>query len=221
MSQANTTNATPSFNGLARVYRWMEWASFGPWLQYCRCAFLPSMMDRRKALILGDGDGRFTARLLRANPQIQIDVVDASSAMLNLLIRRAGKDGSRVHAECADIRNWRPSDDGYDLIVSHFFLDCLTTHQIEDLADKLRRASIPLALWVISEFAIPQNVYGRWLARPLVAGLYRAFGVLTGLNNRQLPDHRTALSNSGLDLRANRQYLGGLLVSELWTFPQP
>lgn len=178
-------------------------------------------MDRRKALILGDGDGRFTARLLRANPQTQIEAIDASSAMLKELIRRAGNGRSRVHTESADIRNWQPSGERYDLIVSHFFLDCLTTHEIEELAEKMRRVSFPSSVWVISEFAIPQNAYGRWLARPVVAALYGAFGVLTGLASRQLPEHRTALSNSGLALRESRQYLGGLLVSELWTFTKP
>ena len=221
MSLAKTSNAPPDFNSLARVYRWMEWASFGPWLQHCRCAFLPSFMDRRNALILADGDGRFTARLLRANSQIQINAVDASSAMLKELVRRAGNDRPRVHTECADIRNWQPLGKGYDLIVSHFFLDCLAAHEIEELVERLRRVSLPSAVWVISEFAIPQNAYGRWLARPLVAGLYRAFGVLTGLGNRQLPDHRIPLSNSGFVHRETRHYLGGLLVSELWAFTEP
>lgn len=209
-------SSTPNFDRLARVYRWMEWASFGPWLQYCRYAFLPSLMDRRRALILGDGDGRFTARLLRSNSQIQVDVVDASSAMLEELLRRAGPDGSRVHAECADVRYWLASSGDYDLIVSHFFLDCLTAEEIEKLAENLRRVSQPSALWIISEFSIPQNTYGQLFAGPLIAGLYRAFGLLTGLDARKLPDHRTALFGSGFALRAKRRYLGGLLISELW-----
>jgi ubiquinone/menaquinone biosynthesis C-methylase UbiE len=221
MSRTRTTNAPPDFDSLARVYRWMEWASFGPWLQYCRCTFLPSLVDCRKALILGDGDGRFTARLLRTNAQVQIDAVDASSAMLKALIRRAGKNGSRVHTQCADVRDWQPSGEGYDLIVSHFFLDCLTAEEIVKLAETLRRVSLPSAVWIISEFAIPPNAFGRWLARPLVAGLYRAFGVFTGLDIRRLPDHRTALCNAGFALRAKRHHLGGLLVSELWASLSP
>lgn len=215
------SRSTPDFDRLARVYRWMEWASFGPWLQYCRCGFLPSLADRRRALILGDGDGRFTAQLLRANSQIQIDAVDASSAMLKELVRRAGPDSPRVRAESADVRDWLSSREGYDLIVSHFFLDCLTAHEIRKLAEKLRSVSLPSALWVVSEFSIPQNLFGRWFARPLIAGLYKAFGLLTGLDTRKLPDHRTALFNSGFVLTAQRHYLGGLLVSELWAVAEP
>lgn len=147
--------------------------------------------------------------------------MDASSAMLKELIRHAGKKASRIHAECADIRDRVPAGEGYDLIVSHFFLDCLTSDEIHQLAEELRRISLPSALWIISEFAIPQSAYGRWLARPLVASLYRAFGALTGLGNRSLPDHRTALLNSGFTLKAKRHFLGGLLVSELWALAEP
>jgi hypothetical protein len=53
----------PDFNRLARFYRWMELVSFGPWLCWCRCAFVGEVSACRYALILGDGDGRFTARL--------------------------------------------------------------------------------------------------------------------------------------------------------------
>ena len=216
MSSATPFRATPDFGPLARVYRWMEWASFGPWLQLCRCAYLTSLSDRRRALVLGDGDGRFASRLLRTNPQIQIDAVDASSAMLQQLLGRAGADAVRVQTECVDIRDWRPSHDDYDLIVSHFFLDCLTTDEIQLLTEKLRRSVSPTALWVISEFAIPQNVYGRLLARPLIATLYRAFGLLTRLATRELPDYRPALRNAGFVLSKERHWLGGILVSELW-----
>ena len=83
-------NAPPDLNRLAGVYAWMEAVTFGPWLSRCRLTFLGEMRSCRRALVLGDGDGRFTARLLRANPEVEIDTVDASTAMLRALLRRAG-----------------------------------------------------------------------------------------------------------------------------------
>jgi trans-aconitate methyltransferase len=120
----------PDFNRLARFYRWMELVSFGPWLWWCRCAFLGELGACRYALILGDGDGRFTARLLQANPAVRIDAIDASPAMLKALVRRAGQNRSRVRAQMADARYWLPKsqpdqsleDPSYDLVVTHFFL---------------------------------------------------------------------------------------------------
>jgi len=209
-------NAPADLNRLAGCYRWMEWATFGPWLSWCRETYLDRMLSSRRALILGDGDGRFTARLLRANRQVEIDAVDASTAMLRALIRGAGPHAHRVRAHCADIRLWQPPNPPYDLVVAHFFLDFLTTEEVQGLAMRLQGLVTPDAHWVVSEFAIPRSRMGGAMAQPVVDGLYFGFRQLTGLAVRSLPDHRSALRGAGFELQAQRPRLGGLLVSELW-----
>ncbi len=206
----------PNFNGVARFYLWMELVTFGPWLQRCRCAFLGEFAGCRRAAVLGDGDGRFSAQLLRVNATIEIDAVDASTAMLHTLLRHAGTSAARVHVHCADARTWQPTNPPYDLVVTHFFLDCLSADEVRSLADRLREALSPSGLWVVSEFAIPEGAFGRWVARPLVWMLYRAFALLTGLAVRNLPDHAVALRAAGFSLRQRRSFLRGLLVAELW-----
>ena len=204
----------PDFDRLAHIYRWMEWLTFGPFLHRCRCAFLPSLAARRHVLVLGDGDGRFTASLVRSNPVINVDAVDASEAMLRQLSSRASSVRIRTHH--ADARAFTPPRRDYDLIATHFFLDCLTHSEVDALASRLRRHSAPNAIWVISEFAIPPNLYGRTLARPLIRALYLAFALLTKLRVRKLPDHHAALTGSGWCLLEQRQFLGGLLVSQMY-----
>ena len=215
-------NPPPNFNRLANLYRWMEWFSFGPMLSWSRTAFLPEAAACRHALVLGDGDGRFTARLLAANPDLTGDAVDASNSMLGALIRRAGPNSIRVRTHTADIRTWQPDPGNppYDLIVTHFFLDCLTTDEIQSLASTLRPAIAPSAIWILSDFAIPSNLLGRLAAKLAVSSLYLAFACLTGLTVRTLPDHSTALRNSGFILQDRRTRLAGLLISERWT-PSP
>src|ERR1700738_3284338 len=96
-SQRAGVNAdAPNFDRLAGAYRWMEAFSFGPWLWRCRCAFLGEMRTARRALVLGDADGRFTSRVLGENPVVRIDAVDISPAMLGALLRRAGQHADRV-----------------------------------------------------------------------------------------------------------------------------
>lgn len=206
-----------NFDRLARAYRWMEWLSFGPWLGWCRRAFLPELRERRRGLVLGDGDGRFTARLLKTNPEIRVDAVDASPAMLSVLMQNAGTSSTRVRTFCADAREWRPLlEPRYDIIATHFFLDCLATDEIRTLALCLREAAAPNVIWVISEFAIPGNRFGRFFARPLVGALYYAFGLLTGLKLRRLPDWTTSLRDAGFVPIKRRLSLHGLLVTGLW-----
>jgi hypothetical protein len=207
---------SPNFNGLARIYRWMELLTFGPWLERCRCAFLGDLAGCRRAAILGDGDGRFTAQLLRVHPTIEIDAVDLSAVMLRTLLGRAGHNVARVRVHCVDARTWQPANPPYDLVVTHFFLDCLSEDEVRALADKLRGALSPDGLWVVSEFAIPEGAFGRWVARPMVWLLYRAFGLLTGLAVGNLPDHAGALRAAGYTLRKRRCFLRGLLIAEIW-----
>jgi hypothetical protein len=211
---------TPNFDRLARLYRWMEWFSFGPFLSRCRCAFLSSLQNRRSALILGDGDGRFTARLLNQNPHLIADALDASSAMLRELSNRAAANSARLQTHLADARTFMPARRDYDLIVTHFFLDCLTTEEVEALAIRMRNHTSRDAIWLVSEFAIPAGWYGHAIAQPLVSSLYWAFGWLTGLQIRRLPRHGFALAKARWSLQHRRQSLGGLLVSELWR-PDP
>lgn len=206
----------PDFNRLARLYRWMELFSFGPWLARCRFTFLGDLAGCRRALVLGDGDGRFTAQLTKANSMVAVDAVDASPAMLRELLRRSGDGAQRIRTHCADARVWRPTCPPYDVIATHFFLDCLTDEEARAIAGKLRSGLSPSGLWVVSEFAIPAGTFGRWVAQPVVRLLYRAFGLLTGLAVRKLPDHAAALRAAGFTLRDRREFLGGMLTAEMW-----
>jgi ubiquinone/menaquinone biosynthesis C-methylase UbiE len=214
--------ATVNFDRVAQAYRWMEYLSFGPWLVRCRCAQLIHLDGARHALLLGDGDGRFLARLLQACPALTADVVDSSRSMLRLLDRRILRAGpqarQRICLHHADVLEWNPPGT-YDLIICHFVLDCFFPGQLEQLLDRLLPHAIPGAQWVISEFAIPRNVFAAYLARRLIHVLYRAFGVLTGLAVRALPDYAPCLLSRGLVPAHERRYLAGLLCSQVWSLP--
>ena len=136
--------------------------------------------------------------------------------MLKALTQRANSDRVRVFQ--ADARLWRPenADQRYDLIVTHFFLDCLTTEEVRHLASTLHGCASANATWVISEFAVVDNWIGKFTSRLLISALYWAFRGLTGLSIRKLPDHRSALREAGFILQKRQPHLGGMLKSELW-----
>jgi hypothetical protein len=210
-------NPPPNFDPLAKPYRWLEYLTFGSFLQRTRTHFLNELTPCRQALVLGDGDGRFTAQLLRINSQVQIHAVDASAKMLAALQKSAGPNANRVITEAADLRHWQSgANHPYDLIATHFVLDCLTTEEIADLARRLAPSITPNAQWLISDFAIPPTRFGYLLAAPLIAFLYASFRLLTGLHLARLPDHQSALEKSGWTLQSHHPCLNGLLISQLW-----
>jgi hypothetical protein len=111
---------------------------------------------------------------------------------------------------------WEPKGVNYDLIVTHFFLDCLTTDEVADLAERLLPCITGKTKWLVSEFTVPEGRFGRLVASPLVTGLYLGFKLLTGLRVNRLPRYREALAGAGFALERRSLFLGGLLVSELW-----
>lgn len=227
-SPESRSRQTPNFDRLAAPYRWMEYFSFGHALERCRFHFLPRLAARRRALVLGDGDGRFTTRLLADHTEIHVHAIDASPTMLAALTRRVTDihAAGRLTTELADLRRWpadeqpQPSPTAPDLIVTHFFLDCLTTDEVAALALRLRTLAAPGSIWLISEFAIPARGWMRPIAASLVAALYRAFRLLTGLDPQQLPDYPAALTRVGWQRLEYHPHLRGLLTSELWGFPR-
>jgi SAM-dependent methyltransferase len=211
---------TPDFDPLAKVYRWLEYLSFGPMLERCRFHFLSSCGKARHALVLGDGDGRFTARLLAMNRTVQVDAIDSSPAMLAELRRRvlhsAPNAESRLRTVHADLRDFTPERCDYDLMASHFFLDCLTDDEVSAMVERILPHLSPNATWLISEFAIPAKGVRRAAARLLIRFLYFAFNKMTHLRVQQIPDYSLVMALHGFRRREQVRFLGGLLMTELW-----
>jgi len=208
----------PNFDHIARPYRWLEYLTLGRALEHCRLHYLPSLLKRKRALVLGDGDGRFLAQLLAQNPRLHADAIDISATMLQLLRERsealAPNASARLTTHQANALNC-PLDPPYDLIVTHFFLDCLTQPDLETLINRITPTLCPQALWLVSDFEIPTGPM-RFPSKILVRALYLAFRILTGLRTTQLPDHTTPLQQAGLTRIAHRHRLAGLLITELW-----
>lgn len=219
-SRETSPFAAPNFNPLARIYRWMEYLSFGPMLERCRFQFLSQCRDAQNALILGDGDGRFTARFVSINATVQVQAVDASTAMLAELRKRvegvSSQASQRVRAVQADLRSFSPTDTGYDLVISHFSLDCLTDEEIGILIERVLPHLAPEAHWLVSEFAVPKDGWRRLCGRWLIRFLYLAFSKMTHLQVQQLPDYAHSFARHGFQRREQAHLLGGLLVAELW-----
>jgi ubiquinone/menaquinone biosynthesis C-methylase UbiE len=110
-----------------------------------------------------------------------------------------------------DARTLPLPESAYDLVCTHFFLDCLDEKDADTLVGRISRACAPRARWMISEFREP----GFW-ARAVVRALYFFFRVTTGLRTTRLIDHRPLLLREGFRLERVESARFGLLVSELW-----
>ncbi len=218
-----TSAPSPNFNRVARIYRWAEYLTLGPLLQKARTHFLADLpaleMERATVLVVGDGDGRFLARLLAQQTRLQAVAIDSSEAMLRLLRRRCRSYRDRLqthHTSALKFFERCPENYYVDLIVTHFFLDCLTQPELDRLAGHLAAHTRPGALWLLSDFAIPSNPWLAPLAALYIRLLYLVFRLLTGLRATHLPDPASALSAAGFHRIARHNLLCGLLYTEIW-----
>ncbi len=212
--------SAPNFDRVARIYRACEYLALGRLLERIRFCRIGEVAHCRRALVLGDGDGRFIAKLLAASPRMEIHAVDGSAGMLKLARGRVQAAGaaSRASFEQADLRAWRPAG-SFELVTTHFVLDCFTNAELEAFLPRTAAVLEPGGLWLHSDFRLPGNRAWRPFARAYIAALYAAFRVLTGIRVRSLPDDARALRKCGLVRIRQRDYLGGMLVSELWQKP--
>jgi ubiquinone/menaquinone biosynthesis C-methylase UbiE len=205
---------TANFDSVARIYRWLEYAVFGPLLERARFTHLGRLADRREILLLGDGDGRALQRLLVAAPSSQIVSVDASKAMLALAAGRVPlADQHRVTFVHADARMLDLQAGAHDAVVTQFFLDCFTASELAPLVERIAHATDRGSVWVYTDFAIPERGIRRVVARVIIAALYRFFRWRTALSARELPPSEQVIGNAGFRPIEEATFAGGLLRS--------
>ncbi len=208
-----------TFDTLAPHYRWLEAVLAGGKLQRCRTAFLGAGPEPQRALLAGEGNGRFLSSAAQRWPKTEFIVVDASAGMLaaaETRWRKCGGDPARVRF----FRRELPADDlaagKCDLVATHFFFDCFPPAELGAVIASLARAAAPTATWLVSEFHEPGAGVRRWRAQAILALAYGFFRLATGLRARRVPDFAPALEAHGFRRRERLFFEWDLLRAERW-----
>ena len=207
------------FDALAQHYRWIEWLCAAGQLQRCRAAQLDAIADPRRVLIYGEGNGRFLLAFCRRFPTAEVTCVDASEVMLRLAkerLHKAGVRSDRITFVCADALTWQPPKAQFDLIVTHFFLDCFTHEELQLLVPLIAFAAAPQARWLLGDFHVPERGLMKLAAQALLASLYCFFRLATKLSAHELTLPDDHLREAGFELESRRDLMLGLLQSSLW-----
>jgi ubiquinone/menaquinone biosynthesis C-methylase UbiE len=209
----------PNFDGLARIYRGLEFLAFGRDLERARTCYADRLADCRAILVLGEGDGRYLARLVQAAPLAQIHCIDASGAMLARAAARLVDPAARerVRFEGGDAFAVPLPAAHYDAVATLFFLDCFPPGQVEVLVEKVRASLQPGARWAWADFAVPPRGWSRFRARGSLAVLYAFFRWQTGLAARALPPAEAILRRAGFQPDESRDFQGGLVRSAIFS----
>jgi len=208
-----------NFDRLAPHYHWMEKIFAGGLMQRCRTTFLPSTKNCRNALLAGEGTGKFLVELLRSNPRIQITCVEQCEGMIKQTRQRLTLerlDDSQVKFQQLDVFDWTPPKKKYDLVVTHFFLDCFRAEQLQKLIPRLAGSATDNAIWLLADFRVPERGWRRWRAKVILVILYAAFKVTTSLSANWLTPPDNYLTVNGFKLVERRQVNFGFAHTDLW-----
>jgi ubiquinone/menaquinone biosynthesis C-methylase UbiE len=209
-----------SFDAVAPWYRTLECIAFGDDLERCRVACLGEIVAPKRALIIGEGNGRFLCELLRLHFEVEVDCIDASERMLQLARQRVsdelGGRGERVRFLHEDITLWSPPENHYDLVVTHFILDCFAGAQLAAIVKKLARAAADDANWLLADFCVPRDGMARLRARGWLAAMYLFFRITARIQASELIDPTPFLRAEGFALARRHLFRQGMLKSEIW-----
>jgi ubiquinone/menaquinone biosynthesis C-methylase UbiE len=209
-----------NFDRVAPHYRWLETIAFGTVLQRARTFFLGEVAIAERVLIVGEGNGRFLLELLRECASAEVDCVEASAGMIELARQRLERNLpeaiARVHFIHSTIEDWPPPERRYDLIVTHFVLDCFPLGPLEDMITKLAQAAAPTATWLLADFDYPSARVRRQCARLWIAAMYLFFRAFAGVEARTLNAPDPFLRLRGFSCVQRKTFQCGMVKSEVW-----
>ncbi len=202
-----------NFDRIAPHYRWLETVAFGGHLQQARVAFLGETEMPRRVLVVGEGDGRFLAEFVSIYPGAAVDCIESSGKMI-VLARRRGAKAVRFIQE--DIRQAALPVAHYDLVVTHFVLDCFGRDDLRIVIAKLARAATEDASWLLADFREPVGGWARRHAKLWLRLMYTFFRITSGLEADRLIDPSQFLAEKGFARKARRLSRFEMITSEWW-----
>jgi len=204
-----------SFCRFARAYNFLEKLVFKDALEKTRFACLDSIAEAKRILLLGEGDGRFLAKLTSINPDCLVTVLDASPIMLALAKTRvSAKFQGEVHFCKEDATKFRFPFERFDAVVSHFFLDCFTEKTLSALLEKFSSTLRPNGKWLIADFVEPSPKTLHFLPQFFCLRILYAFFRLTcGIEARSVVSPHKILRTHGMCESRCISFSNGLLTS--------
>ena len=211
-------NENQGFCRLAPHYLRLEGMVFGNALQHARVAHLQDCSHDSKFLLLGEGSGRFLESLCALHPKVMATVCDSSPSMLSLINNRLPKETSEnIHLLNLDVMETEFPEASFDVLVTHFFLDCFDSETLGRLIPKMSLYLKAGGTWLIADFEESRKMTfancPHWL---FLRCLYLFFRSTCGISANWVVPLEIMLRQSGLVETEKTSYCRGLIYSGLW-----
>ncbi|MCM8538240.1 MAG: class I SAM-dependent methyltransferase [Lentisphaeraceae bacterium] len=172
------------FSAIAPVYDLLGALFFGGKLHNSQLENLKNIPSKFKhILVIGGGTGKFLKELVASKQFEKLTYIDISPKMIDLAKSKV-PDTKNIDFIVGD--ETTIPDHSFDLIVTHYFLDCFDQTEFEKIADLLLSQLCAGGYWSMVDFYIhPKST---WIRKVFVRFLYKFFKLTCRLETKELPD---------------------------------
>jgi tRNA (cmo5U34)-methyltransferase len=200
------------FDRIAFVYDFLAKLVFGEAIKESQKYFLNKISNYSNVLILGGGSGWLLAELLEIKPNCEVWYIEASEKMISLSKSKIKNEQTVhfIHGTEQDI----PLSIKYDVVITNFYLDLFTDHQLENVVTKIQSSTKLGAHWIITDF-VDNN---KWWQKVMLKVMYRFFRITCNIESHQLPEWNRFIEKTGVKEIESKRFYRGFIKAALYQF---
>ena len=198
------------FDRIAFIYDLLASLIFRKEITESQKYFLNKIPDYSKVLMLGGGTGWLLAELLKSKPNCEVWYIDASEKMISLSKSRI-ETGHTVHFIHGTEQD-TPASINYDVVITNFYLDLFTDHQLTEILNKILRSMKPGAHWIATDFIDNK----KWCQGMMLKMMYWFFRITCNIESHQLPEWDKSMEKVGLKEIGSKTFYRGFIKTTLY-----
>ena len=200
------------FDRIAFIYDFLAKLVFGKSIIDSQKFFLSNISDNSKVLILGGGSGWLLSEFLKQKPNCEVWYIEASEKMISLSKGKIEniRNVHFIHGTEQDIQ----LSIKYDVLITNFYLDLFTNHQLLNIITKIRSVMKAEAQWIVTDFVNNK----RWWQSIMLKVMYWFFRITCSIESRQLPEWNRLVEKAGVKEVSSKAFYSGFIKTALYRF---
>ncbi|MCY7409914.1 MAG: class I SAM-dependent methyltransferase [Chitinophagales bacterium] len=200
-----------SFNLIAPFYDSLSSLVYGKNLINAKKAFLNKISSGSQILLMGGGTGNILNELFHSVPDITIDFVEPSSAMIEIAEKNlTAQFRSQVNFVCGDHHSI-PKEKKFDVVTSFFVIDCFKQNEAIEFGIAITSRLKENGVWLFSDFFYTNNK----LQHLLIWVMYRFFKVIAKISSNKLPDYELLFQQLHFSVEEEKTFMKGMIQTKV------
>lgn len=187
---------------------------YGNSLLQIQLKLLETLPQQGNLLIIGGGNGEILPYILKHNPNLKIDYLEASDKMIALAKQNVVQDQQIQFIHAYKIPE---STKTYDAVYAAFFLDLFTYSEINEWLTTFEKKSTQEYTLHIADFQLNKDVENSILRNVQIKASILFFKIATQHRTRFLPDTFSAIKKRNYNSLYKSTLKGNFLCAEVFS----